>query len=393
MHFNLMIAATLVLPAAPVFAAIPFHCGDRIPLQAVIDFAPANDTILLSGTCSGPIVINRKNITLESRADAVIDGGGKDTISVTGPVRLSLTGITVQHGNNGINATAGAQLILTNTQVVGNTSNGILLAAASSATLAGVATNSNGVSGLDAEGSSAVIVKGAYQSNNNGVFGVNINGSSSFTLFQSQVSVSGNTLGIQIGTSAGAFISDPATSVTASNNVTTGLTIVSGAHMVDFGGTITVSNNGIHGVSVDSKAGLDLDAAGTLNASANAQDGVHLEETSVLTMFNTPAFSGAPGTTTINTHDNGGNGLNILTGSNFNVIHQAMLDSKNNMLNGVHVDDGSSITLIGSTVTGNSAPDVALTFGSRADITTSTIGKLTCDATVLLRGSFTHCAP
>ncbi len=390
MYFKWMMAAAL-FSATPVWAAVPFHCGDRIPLQAAIDFALPNETLQLSGTCSGPIVISRKNITLQSNTGAVIDGGGKDAITVTGPLRLSLKGIVVQHGNNGINATAGAQLILTNTQVLSNGAIGVLLTGASSATLSAVATNGNAVNGLDAEGSSSVIVNGAYQSNNNGVFGVNINGSSSFTLSQSQVSVSGNILGIQIGTSASAFIADAATSITASNNATTGLTIVSGAHMVDFGGTITTTANGAHGVSVDSKAGLDLDAAGVLNSSGNTQDGVHLEETSVLTMFNTPAFSGAPGTTTINTHNNGGNGLNVLTGSNFTVIHKAALDSAGNALNGIHVDDGSSITLIQSNITANTAADVALTFGSRADITSSTVGKLTCDATVIVRGSYTHC--
>jgi hypothetical protein len=390
MHFKWMTAAVL-FSAAHVFAAVPFHCGDGIPLQPAIDFALPNDTLLLTGTCSGPVVISHKNITLQSNAGAVIDGTGKDAITVTGPVRLSLKGISVQHGSNGIKATSGAQLIVTNTQILGNSAIGVLLTGASSITLSGVATNRNGVNGLDAEGSSSVVVNGAYQSNNNGVFGVNINGSSSFILSQSQVSVSGNTLGIQIGTSASAFIADAATSITASNNTTTGLTIVSGAHMVAFGGTITATGNGVHGVSVDSKAGLDLDAAGTLNSSGNTQDGVHLEETSVLTMFNTPAFSGAPGTTTINTHDNGGNGLNLLTGSNFTVIHQATLNSTNNTMNGVHVDNGSSITLIQSTVTGNTATDVALTFGSRGDITTSTVGKFTCDATAIVRGSYTHC--
>ena len=390
MHFKWITAAAL-FPAAQLFAAIPFHCGGAISLQTAVDLAPANETLLLSGKCSGPVVINSNNIAFESSTGAVIDGTGKDAITVTGPVRVSLNGITVQHGNNGINASAGAQLILTNTQLLSNNVMGILLTGASSATLSGVVTNGNGVNGLDAEGSSPVVVNGTYQSNNNGVFGVNINGSSSFTLTQAQVSVSSNVLGIQIGTSAGAFISDAATSITASNNMTTGLTIVSGAHMVDFGGTITAAGNGVHGVSVDSKAGLDLDAAGTLNSSGNMQDGVHLEETSVLTMFNTPAFSGAPGTTTINTHSNGGNGLNVLTGSNFTIIHQAALISTNNVMNGVHVDNGSSITLIQSTVTGNTAPDVTLTFGSRGDITSSTVGKFTCDASVLVRGSYTHC--
>ncbi len=390
MHFK-WIAAAMLFSAAPVFAAIPFRCDGRISLQTAIDFALPNETLLLAGTCSGPVVISRKNITLQSRTAAVINGGGKDAITVVGPVRLTLDGLTVQHGNNGINATAGAQLILTATQVKDNAAIGVLLTGASSATLSGVATNGNGINGLDAEGSSAVIVNGAYQSNNNGVFGVNINGSSSFTLSQAQVSVSGNILGIQIGTSGSAFIADPATSLTASNNVTTGLTIVSGAHMVDFGGTITATANGAHGVSVDSKAGLDLDAAATLNSSGNTLDGVHLEETSVLTMFNTPAFSGAPGTTVINTHDNGGNGLSVLTGSNFTVIHKAELTSTNNAMHGIQVDNGSSITLIQSTVNGNNGTDVTLTFGSRGDITTSTVGRLSCDATAIVRGSYTHC--
>ncbi|HEY7388899.1 MAG TPA: hypothetical protein VH640_10345 [Bryobacteraceae bacterium] len=392
MHFRWMMAAVL-FPAAPVFGAVPFHCGGVVSLQTAIDLALPNATLLLSGTCSGPVVINRNNITLASNTGAVIDGTGKDAITVTGPVRVSLNGLTVQHGNNGINAAAGAQLILTNTQILANSAMGILLTGASSATLSGVVTNGNGVNGLDAEGSSSILVTGSYQSNHNGVFGVNINGSSSFTLSQAQVVVSANTLGIQIGTGASAFISDAATSVNVSNNVTTGLTIVSGSHMVDFGGTITATGNGIHGVSIDSKAGLDLDAAAVLNASGNTQDGVHLEETSVLTMFNTPAFSGAPGTTTINTHNNGGNGLSVLTASNFTVIHQAALISTNNTMDGVQVDNGSSLTLIQSTVTGNTARDVILTFGSRGDITTSTIGKVTCDATVLIRGSLSAVCP
>jgi hypothetical protein len=62
-------------------------------------------------------------------------------------------------------------------------------------------------------------------------------------------------------------------------------------------------------------------------------------------------------------------------------------------MDGVQVDNGSSITLIQSTVTGNTARDVILTFGSRGDITTSTIGKVTCDATVLIRGSLSAVCP
>jgi len=383
--------AGLLFAAVPIFAAVPFNCEHGRSLQVAIDCAAPGETLQLSGTCSGPLLIKGKSLTLAGKPGAVVDGSGQDAITVIGPAHVTLSNLTVQNGQNGINASGGAELSILNTKVQKNKVMGILLSGASSAALSGAATDLNGVNGIDAEGSSASRVNGSYESSSNGVFGVNINGSSSFTLSGAQVSVSQNTLGIQIGTSASAFISDAATTVNVSRNVTTGLTIVSGAHMVDFGGAINTTGNGVHGVSVDSKAGLDLDAAATLTSSGNAQDGVHLEETSVLTMFNTTAFSGAPGTTTINSQNNLGNGISILTGSNLTVIHQAALNSTGNAGDGIQVDNGSGLTLIQSNVTSNSNKDIVLTFGSRADVSGTTFGILSCDATVLVRGGELTC--
>ena len=377
----------LLLSGSSVGAAIPFDCARGIPLQKAVDFVPPGETLVLSGACHGPLVIS-KHLTLASNSKASIIGGGRDTITVKGPTRVTLKGLSIEGGNNGVVGSSGAQLTVLDSSIHGNALNGILLVN-SGATISGSSTSNNGNNGLDAEASSAVILSGAYSSTSNGVFGVNINASSSLTFSQAQVNVSGNILGIQIGTSASAFISDPSTVVVVKDNLTTGLTIVSGAHMVAFGGTIQATGNGVHGVSADSKAGLDLDAAAALTASGNKQDGIHLEERSVLTMFNTPAFSGAPGTTTVTVENNGQNGISVLTGSNLTVIHQASVKSSGNSINGIQADNGSAITLILSTLTGNTVKDVALSFGSRADITTSTVGTLSCDATILLRGGLT----
>lgn len=379
--------AFLLLSAGSTFAAIPFDCGRGIPLQKAIDFVPPGETLVLYGACRGPLVIS-KHLTLASDSKATITGDGKDAITVNGPRRVTLKGLSVEGGYKGVVGSSGAQLTILDSSIHGNKLNGIFLAN-SAATISGSSTSGNCNNGLDAEASSAVILSGAYSSTSNGVFGVNINASSSLAFSQAQVTVSGNILGIQIATSASAFISDPLTVLTVKKNLTTRLTIVSGAHMVAFGGTIKATGNGVHGVSVDSKAGLDLDAAAALTASGNKQDGVHLEETSVLTMFNTPAFSGAQGTTTVTAENNGQNGISVLTGSNLTVIHQALIMSSANSMNGIQADNGSAITLILSTVTGNTGKDVALSFGSRADITTSAIGTLSCDATVLLRGGLT----
>ena len=108
--------------------------------------------------------------------------------------------------------------------------------------------------------------------------------------------LTGNILDIQIGTSASAFISGSATKLTVKNNAATGSTIVSGSHVVVFGGLISATDN---------------------------------------EMF---------------------------------------------------VDNGSRVTLIQSTVTGNTAKDLLLTFGSRADLTGNTIGVASCDSSTLIRG-------
>ena len=50
----------------------------------------------------------------------------------------------------------------------------------------------------------------------------------------------------------------------------------------------------VFGVSVNSKGGLDLDAASVLNVSRNGVGGPALQQQSVMTIFNNPQFSGAP---------------------------------------------------------------------------------------------------
>lgn len=296
-------------------------------------------------------------------------------------------GFEVRNGANGVVVNGGSQAAIQDVSVHDNAVTGILVEANSSATLGGGSANHNGLNGVDAEAASSIVITGHYLAEANQVFGININGSSSLLLNQASLTVDLNVLGIQIATSASAFIADSVTSIDVANNSTTGLTIVSGAHMVAFGGKITTMGNGVHGVSVDSKAGLDLDAAALLETHDNAGDGVHLEETSVLTLFNTPALSGAPGTTTIKAYANGANGFSVLTGSNLTVIHQAAIFSTGNKGFGVQADNGSGLTLVQSTVIGNGSKDVALSFGSRSDITGGSIGSISCDSSVISRGA------
>jgi hypothetical protein len=261
---------------------------------------------------------------------------------------------------------------------------GITVQSSSSAVLSNVTTSHNGVNGLDLQTGSSATLTDSFTTSNNRVFGINTNGSS-ITFAKATVSASNNALGIQIATSANAFINDSATTINVTNNLSTGLTIVSGAHMVSFGGTINASGNPANGVSVNSKGGLDLDAGSTLN-SFNNGNGLQVQQNSVMTVFNTPQFSGVPGFSTVNAHDNTGIGVRVLTGSVLSLTNQARVISRQNS-RGLVGDNGAGVTLVNSTITGNTLPDITLTFGTRADLQTLTFVTYTCDGTVLVRGT------
>lgn len=197
-----------------------------------------------------------------------------------------------------------------------------------------------------------------------------------------------------MGTNASGFV-DGASTLSASQNLSDGITIVSASHVVDFGGTILTNGNAIHGISMNSNAGLDLDACSQVTSNSNGGDGVHLEQESDLTVFNNPNFSGHPTGTLLTAEQNAYNGINVLTGSRVLDDNYAAIDSQSNGIAGIAADDGSSVSLgqsisvseVSSTITGNHA-DVILTFGSRFTyIANDTIGKITCDATALIRGT------
>ena len=379
----LPLALSLCCLTGPAFAdKPPLDCGKKSLAKAVDD--AKNDSISFTGICSGPIVIRSDGLSLIGVGTAIIDGGGQDAVTVAGAHGVSLANIEVRNGANGIVGINGAHLALTNVNVHGNPGFGISLQTASSAVLSAVTTSGNGF-GLDVETGSAATINGTFTSSNNQVFGVNVNGSS-LTLSQADATLSGNAVGMQVATSANAFLNDASTVLNLTNNFATGLTVVSGAHLVSFGGAIHASGNPVNGVSLNSKAGLDLDAGSTLECSGNG-DGLQIQQDSEMTVFNIPQFSGVNGFSTVNCHNNTGNGIIVRDASTLRVSNQAQVISTDNGASGLIADDGAGIVLVNSDITGNPVKDIQLTFGSRADLQTLTFGTVTCDETVLVRGT------
>ena len=387
MRYPTMFLLSSCLLATSVAAADqpPLDCSRKSLAAALADAREKDPTITFTGICSGPIVIKTDGVTLQGVGEAIIDGAGQDALTIAGASRVSLAGIEIRNGLNGIVAVNGAHVSLTSLNVHHNLASGISVQTGSSAVFNAVTTAQNGLNGVDIHSGSVATVNGTLSTTGNRVFGINVNGSS-ITFAQATVSATGNALGIQIATSANAFIADSDTVINANNNLATGLTVVSGSHLVSFGGTINASGNPGVGVSVNSKSGLDLDAGSTLNSFENG-DGVLIQQNSVMTVFNTPQFSGVPGFSTIDAHNNMRTGVRVLTDAVLTLVNQARVLSNQNGTTGFVADNGAGVVLVNSTITGNTATDIQLTFGARVDLRTLTFGTFTCDATVLVRGT------
>src|SRR5207344_936250 len=108
--------------------------------DAVANAREKDPEITFTGVCAGPIVIQTDGLTLQGVNNAVIDGGGKDAVTVAGAGRVSLAGIEIRNGLSGILALNGAHLSLTDLNVHDNLVSGISLQTGSSAVLTDVTT-------------------------------------------------------------------------------------------------------------------------------------------------------------------------------------------------------------------------------------------------------------
>jgi hypothetical protein len=380
-----------VLGAARTLPGVELLDCSKSSLAKEVENARSGDVIAFTGVCTGPVTLSTDNVTISGRGQAVIDGNGRDALVVAGAHGVTLVNFDIRNGMNGILGQNGAHIAIDRVTSRLNNASGISLQTSSSAIITRTAVRENRLHGLDLQTGSSAVISGTFRSSANRVFGINVNGSS-LTFSEASVEVSANALGIQIATAGNAFISDSETVLEVVNNIATGLTVVSGAHMVSFGGRITATGNGAFGVSVNSKAGLDLDAGAVVNASNNRGGGVALQQNSVMTVFNNPQFSGAPGFSTINATSNGGNGIAVLTDSRLTLVNQARINSTSNGAIGLLADNGAAITIRNTALTGNTGGDLQMSFGARADVQTDvTIGRVSCDATVLLRGASFTC--
>jgi predicted outer membrane repeat protein len=124
---SLSALAAVALTATAAFAmTINVNCATT-SLQTKINGAPAGSTLVVSGTCHGPIAIH-KNLTLKGHPGATLDGDQLgSTVTISGATLVHLTSLTVTGGyataGGGIQQQLG-RLVLLHVTVTGNQAGG-----------------------------------------------------------------------------------------------------------------------------------------------------------------------------------------------------------------------------------------------------------------------------
>jgi hypothetical protein len=345
-------------------------CDQGQTLTDALKKAKPGDTLQVTGTCHERVTITTDRLTLDGDGSAVLDGAGggptefEGVVTIDGVQGVTLTGFTVQNGpGEGILGIHGAAFAVQQTTVQQNAASGIAVADGSTADLTDCTIQGNGF-GIDVFTSSSAILRGAIIISQNKGNGAEVNGQSILEIRGAQVQMNDNGgIGLVAGSGQVAifgFTASQGSTLTANGNGDFGI-IISGSQLTilgsDFGSganVITAANNGADGILVS--AGVIASPFGT---------GKFVLENNVTA------------------------GLNLINGAGANIT--GGLSVRNNDT-GVLADGAGTITLASippnpSTITDNSTFDVDLKFGTRTTFDGVTIGTITCDATVLSRGS------
>jgi Right handed beta helix region len=358
---GLAVLAAVATASPGVAGEIRVDCNGGQSLAAALGRAAAGETIIVRGTCRETVTIETDRVTIDGGGQAVVDGVDRtrDVIAIAGARGVTLRGLTVRNGREGLLATSGATFVLEKATVEESGSHGVEILGAQG-DLRDVRSVRNGRAGVLISRNSQLDLSNATLTDN--LTGLVIFTNSSARLFGSLVVKRNQTQGMTTGLGASIFAIGAA--IDANDNGAEGLFLLQGGNLQLIGGTLRTNRNATHGVLLQQGSGLILG----------------IEE------FGVPGTAEAIG--------NGRSGLRAAGESVITASRIMPLTSQGNAEAGVELDDGSSATLIGSTIQSNGAAGVRLLFGARLTVTESTVDAIACDKTALVRGDArTRCPP
>ena len=212
--------------------------------------AQPGDTIMISGTCEETLVVDKDGITLDGRGSAIIDGKNEDAavVKIRGQQNVTIKGLTVQNGFNGIKIVESAAAWLEDVTVQNSRYN---------------AGHDSGI-GIVVSGSASVVLTGSITASGNDVMGVGASNSSSVFVISNLV-IDRELL--------------PTASLEANRNGLFGIEIARGSSLHAFSGdsvptTIQANNNGVNGINVAHAGSVQFGGGADVEAIGNEQVGL-----------------------------------------------------------------------------------------------------------------------
>jgi hypothetical protein len=355
----------LAHPAIAEESVLKVDCDKGETITDALKHAASGDTIRVTGLCQERVTITTDRITLDGQGRAVVDGGGggpaefSAVVTVKSASGVTIKGLTIRNGpGEGILAQGGASFTLQAAHVHGNGFTGVSVGGNSTAEVIDTSIHHNGL-GVDVYTGSSLIAKGAIAITDNSSNGVDINGE--------------------------AVLEIRGAHVNASNNGAFGIAVTSGqlaifGFAISAGSTLDASGNGLAGIGVGAASRMTVYRAASVTASGNGVFGLAIRGNGFLLTL-------PEGATFL--IENNGVGINAMHGAGF-IFQGGQLTVTNNGV-GLVGDGAGTLTIDSvpatpSSISGNGL-DVSLAFGTRATFEGVTIGSITCDPTVLSRGT------
>ena len=351
----------------PAKARIDVNCDKQQSLGRALKRARPGTTIVVTGVCHEQVQIRKDYIRLRGMHGAVIDGGIGEvvypgTITVKGARGVVIKNLTVQNGpDQGIVIEGNSSALLQDVSTTGNATVGVTVDS-SYAELINVNASENGT-GLDFFTSATVIAQGGLTAANNAGPGVAVNGNATLEL--------------------------RGTIVEAHNNGGDGVLLVNNANLMILSfpesqgsGVRASGNRGSAGMFV-ANSNIAIVGSQFFGSGANFFDikdhsgpGMLLISSNLASPFATAKFNLTS------------NGAGMVLVDNTDVTIVGGLQISGNFGPGI-VGEGAGVLRIEqdatnpSAITGNFAPDLVLSFGTRLVLDEHIANAVICDGTVL----------
>ncbi len=382
--------ASIILLATPAHAAtVAVDCVTGHELSAAVSMATPNTTLDVSGVCNGPIHITTNDLILVgdgAGTNAVIQKPShlpfpQDVVVIDGAVRVTLSGFDIQHGLVGVKGNSNASFSLDGVNVIDNII-GVSLDSANTSlnniSITGT-TPGSAVMGLNLENGASTNITGEIEISGMVAFAINVQTNASMTLKENAVLRShDNLMGGQISVSS-SFFAERNSESHFYDNSAIGFSVNTGSTGMLFNARFFSHNNGLDGLDVVSASNFELDGDSRVVSEFNGREGISIDD-STFNMFG--FFSTQPDLPNVTSNSNGANGVLVESSSKLDVGRNASITTLDNVNAGVLLDDGSSAVIQKADINNNNAALVSGNSRKKADIVATFGSRMTFNETI-----------